>query len=57
MLTYDHRAFATTSQQTPGNNTVDLDIVTKFRELRARSPYSLFLKEHYNETSKKYPGK
>ncbi len=54
IFTFDHRPVSTTSESTTSSN---WNLITKMRDLRARSPYALFLKDNYSEISAKNPGK
>jgi len=47
IFTFDHRSVTTTTDTS--------NLLTKMRDLRARSPYALFLKDNYSEISAKYP--
>lgn len=51
ILTNDHRPMTTTTPTTSDN----VNIISKMRDLRARSPYALFLKDNYKEISAKHP--
>ncbi|CAF1374703.1 unnamed protein product [Rotaria sordida] len=59
IIGYDHRLASTTSVKTPSSSLDNvgesLHVVAKLRDLRARTPYALFVKDNYSETSKKYP--
>lgn len=44
---------ATTTPTTSDN----VNIISKMRDLRVRSPYALFLQDNYKEVSAKHPGK
>ncbi|CAF3393854.1 unnamed protein product [Rotaria sp. Silwood1] len=58
MFGFDHRLASTTSQKTPSssdNVEESWHVVARLRDLRARTPYALFIKDNYTETSKKYP--
>ncbi|CAF4085158.1 unnamed protein product [Rotaria sp. Silwood2] len=55
---FDHRLAFTTNEKTPSSDHAaeSWHLVARLRDLRARTPYALFIKDNYNETSKKYPG-
>jgi hypothetical protein len=58
IFAFDHRPMTTTSDKTPSDNVnKNWNIITKMRDLRARSPYALFIKDNYGEISAKYPSK
>jgi hypothetical protein len=49
IFTFDRSVTTTTTDNS--------NLISKMRDLRARSPYALFLKDNYSEISAKYPGK
>lgn len=55
----EQRLMLTTNQQEPSLHNIDenSNIIAKMRDLRARSPYSYYVKDHYEEAKKHNPSK
>jgi hypothetical protein len=61
ILIFDHHSASTTTSEKPPSSSDNVEnhwnLITKMRDLRARSPYALFIKDNYREISAKHPGR